>query len=177
MEITTTKINGLYLIKPKVFEDDRGYFMESFKDEVINGLVPGLKFIQDNQSKSSYGVIRGLHFQKEPYAQTKLIRVLEGEILDAVVDLRKNSDTYGMHLCFLLNESNRQQVLIPPGCAHGFSVKSNAATVLYKVDKPYSPLHEGGIEFNDKKLNIDWQIPEQKIIISKKDMNYQEFKW
>ena len=177
MEIIKTSIESLVVIQPKVFEDQRGYFVESFKESFIKEHFPDINFIQDNESKSSYGVVRGLHFQIQPYAQTKLVRVLEGEILDVVVDLRKNSKTYGKHLSFLLSNSNKYQLLIPSGFAHGFSVKSETATILYKVDKPYSPQHERGIQFNDEVLNIDWQIPEQKILVSEKDRKYDKFEW
>ena len=175
MEIIKTSIEGLVIIEPKVFEDERGYFMESFKESFIYENFPDLKFIQDNESKSSYGVLRGLHFQKPPFEQTKLVRVIEGEVLDVAVDLRKNSSTYGKWESIILSGENKKQFLIPKGFAHGFIVLSDYAIVSYKVDNAYAPNHESGILWNDNQLNINWGINSQKIVVSKKDENLLSF--
>lgn len=169
MEIITTALKDLLIIKPKVFEDDRGYFMESFKQSFIEENFPGIKFIQENESKSNYGVLRGLHFQTAPYEQTKLVRVVKGKVLDIAVDLRKGSETYGKWESFILSSSNKKQLLIPKGMAHGFVVLSKTAVFSYKVDNVYSPGHESGIIYNDPNLNIDWKLSHSKLIISKKD--------
>ena len=171
MKIKDTNIKGLYTIEPNVFKDDRGYFMESFKEKFIKENFPNIKFIQDNESKSSYGVIRGLHFQYPPFEQTKLIRVIKGEIFDIAVDLRKNSSTYGKWESFILSEKNKKQLFISKGFAHGFLVKSDEAIINYKVDNYYSSDHEGGLSFNNKDLNIEWPINQDDIIISNKDLN------
>lgn len=169
MEIIKTSIEGLVIIQPKVFEDDRGYFMESYKDCFIKENFPGIHFVQDNESKSSYGVLRGLHFQKPPFEQTKLVRVVEGKVLDVAVDLRTGSTTFGKWESIILSGSNKKQFFIPKGFAHGFIILSNYATFSYKVDNPYSPEHEDGIRFDNSTLNIDWMVKYSDIILSKRD--------
>ena len=176
MEIIKTFIDDLVIIQPKVFEDERGYFMESFKDSFFKENFPEINFIQDNESKSSFGVLRGLHFQKPPFEQTKLVRVIKGEIQDIVVDLRKKSKTYGKYLSVRISGSNKKQFLIPKGFAHGFLTLSDQATILYKVDQIYSPNHDSGILYNSKNLSIKWELPEEKFIISKKDSKLKPFK-
>jgi dTDP-4-dehydrorhamnose 3,5-epimerase len=173
MEIVKTSIKGLVVIKPKIFEDERGYFMESYKDSFINENFPDINFIQDNESKSSFGVLRGLHYQKPPFEQTKLVRVIKGKVLDVAVDLRSNSDTYGKHESIILSEDNKVQFLIPKGFAHGFIVLSEEAIFSYKVDNIYAPNYDSGILFNS--LNIDWKIPEKDIIVSEKDKRLNAF--
>src|SRR3982750_62075 len=170
MKFIETGFAQLLLFEPKVFGDSRGYFFESYNEKTFaeNGIK--IKFIQDNQSKSSYGVIRGLHFQKNPHAQTKLVRVLSGSILDVVVDLRKNADTYGKCYAVELSAENKRQLLVPKGFAHGFSVLSETAEVLYKCDAFYHKQSEGGLSYNDPKLSIDWRIPADKAIVSEKDL-------
>ena len=169
MEIVKTSIEGLVVIKPKIFEDERGYFMESFNESFINENFPNIHFIQDNESKSSFGVLRGLHFQNPPFEQTKLVRVIDGEVLDVAVDLRENSPTYGRWESIVLSGENKLQFFIPKGFAHGFVVLSKEATFSYKVDNIYAPDYESGVRYNDKTLNIDWQISKSDIKISRKD--------
>ena len=170
MPFHKTDISGLLVYEPKVFEDSRGYFFESYNQK--NFLQEGVDFVfvQDNQSSSSYGVIRGLHYQLLPHAQTKLVRVLHGEILDIAVDIRKGSPTYGKVFSVELSAENKKQLLIPPGFAHGFSVLSKKAEVLYKCDSFYNKESEAGIIYNDPALAIDWKIPAGKEIVSEKDM-------
>ncbi|MDB2701953.1 dTDP-4-dehydrorhamnose 3,5-epimerase [Flavobacteriaceae bacterium] len=170
MVITKTSIQGLVIIEPKVYKDERGYFMESFKDSFIREKFPNIQFIQDNESKSSYGVLRGLHFQKPPYEQTKLVRVIEGEILDVAVDLRKKSTSFSKWESVILSGKNKKQFFIPRGFAHGFVVLSDKAIVSYKVDSPYSLEHESGIIYDDNKLEINWIIPKSDLILSEKDL-------
>ena len=174
MEITKTFIEGLVIIQPKVFEDERGYFMESFKDSFIKKNFPEINFIQDNESKSSYGVLRGLHFQKPPFEQTKLVRVIEGKIQDVAVDLRKESPTYGKYYSIVLSGSNKKQLLVPKGFAHGFLTLSKKAIVSYKVDNQYSPLNDSGIICNDPQLNINWELNQQQILVSEKDKSLKQ---
>ena len=164
-----TGIEGLLIIEPKVYRDERGYFLESYHQERLNALGISHQFIQDNQSRSVQDVIRGLHFQKEPYAQTKLVRVTEGTIYDLAVDLREGSDTYGSWFGIELSINNHLQLLIPKGFAHGFSVLSEHATILYKCDTNYHPESESGIRFDDPDLKIDWKVDLAKAIISDKD--------
>jgi len=175
MTVEETNIPGLKIITPKVFEDARGYFYESYNEKKLleNGI--DITFRQDNQSKSGYGVIRGLHFQNPPHAQTKLVRVLEGAIYDVAVDIRKDSSTFGQWLGIELTADNKKQLLIPHGFAHGFSVLSDTAVVLYKCDNLYEPSSEGGIIFNDPNLNINWQILADKQKVSDKDVNLPGF--
>lgn len=176
MEIIKTSIEGLVIIQPLVYEDERGYFMEAFKKDFIAEHFPSLQFIQDNESLSSYGVLRGLHFQKPPYEQTKLVRVIQGKVLDVALDLRENSPTYGKWESIILSSENKKQFLIPKGFAHGFVVLSENAIFSYKVDNPYHPESDSGIIFNDEDLKIDWIIKEQDLIISDKDRNLIQLK-
>jgi dTDP-4-dehydrorhamnose 3,5-epimerase len=169
MPFHTTDIPGLLIFEPKVFEDSRGYFFESYNENIFKEAGINIRWVQDNQSSSSYGVIRGLHYQVNPHAQVKLVRVLHGSILDVVVDLRKGSPAYGRHLAIELSAANKKQLFIPYGFAHGFSVLTEKAEVLYKCDGFYNKESEGGILYNDSQLAIDWQIPAGKEIISDKD--------
>ncbi len=169
MEFIETDLNDVYLIKPRIFKDDRGYFFESFSTRKLIGAGLNYQFVQDNESKSSYGVIRGLHYQLAPFAQAKLVRVTEGQILDVVVDLRQNSKTFGQWQSFELNSENNYQLLIPRGFAHGFSVLSKTAVFQYKCDNFYEPSAERGIAYNDAFLNIDWKIDRKLALVSAKD--------
>ncbi len=171
MPFIKTEFPGLLIIEPTVLKDSRGYFFESYNENSFKAEGIDIRFVQDNQSKSSYGVIRGLHYQLNPRAQSKLMRVLSGKILDVVVDLRKGSPTYGKHLAIELSAENNKQLLIPKGFAHGFSVLSETAEVLYKCDEFYNKETEAGISFSDPALNIDWQIPANDAIVSEKDLN------
>lgn len=177
MEILKTDINDVLIIKPKLFEDSRGYFYESFNKDIFQKET-GIKteFVQDNQSKSVFGVLRGLHFQTPPYAQSKLVRVIKGSVLDVAVDIRAGSPTFGKYVSIELNEDNHLQLFIPRGFAHGFVVLSDIAIFQYKCDNFYSPYNEGSIIWNDIDLNIDWQIPTNKIILSEKDKKNDTFK-
>jgi dTDP-4-dehydrorhamnose 3,5-epimerase len=174
MEYLKTCIDGVFIIKPKVIKDERGYFYESFSEKDFIENVGEVKFVQDNQSKSCYGVVRGLHFQNGEYAQSKLVRCVKGIILDVAVDLRKDSPTYGKHVSAMLSEDNYQQLFIPRGFAHGFSVLSEEAIVQYKCDNFYNKESENGINPFDEKLNIDWLIPNDKIILSEKDKGWKK---
>lgn len=169
MPLIKTEFPGLLIFEPRVFEDNRGYFFESYNQKLFSDAGIEINFIQDNQASSSFGVIRGLHFQNTPFAQTKLIRVLSGKIIDAVVDIRRNSPTYGKAYTILLSAENKKQLLVPKGFAHGYSVISDKAEVFYKCDEFYHKEAEGGIAWNDPALDIDWQIPAGKIIVSDKD--------
>ena len=171
MEIIETGIGGLVIIQPKVFRDERGYFMESYKESFIKVNFPDVKFIQDNESKSSFGVLRGLHFQKAPYEQTKLVRVVKGKVQDIAVDLRKDSPTFGKYESVILSDENKKQLFIPKGFAHGFLTLSEEAILSYKVDNPYNPESDSGIIFNDPVLKINWIIPKSDMELSKKDKN------
>lgn len=175
MQVIETTIKDLKIIQPKVFKDERGYFFESYNLEKLQELGFSNQFVQDNQSKSSYGVIRGLHYQLQPEAQTKLVRVFSGKIYDVAVDIRKNSPTFGKWFGVELSDENSTQLLIPKGFAHGFSVLSETAVVFYKCDFNYRPDRERGIAFNDKKLNIDWKIPIDKMLVSERDRNMKSF--
>lgn len=172
MPFIKTGFHGLLIFEPKVFEDNRGYFFESYNKKIFSNEGITINFVQDNQARSVFGVVRGLHFQKSPFAQTKLIRVLSGEIIDAVVDIRKNSPTYGHAYTILLSSINKKQLLVPKGFAHGYSVISETAEVFYKCDEFYHKETEGGILWNDPSLKIDWQIPADKITVSEKDQQY-----
>ncbi|MBN2681549.1 MAG: dTDP-4-dehydrorhamnose 3,5-epimerase [Bacteroidales bacterium] len=172
MKITETGIKDLLIIEPKIFEDSRGYFFEAYNSETFKNAGIDICFNQDNQSKSSYGVIRGLHYQLEPHAQTKLIRVMEGEIYDVAVDLRANSPTYGKWFGITLNSTEKKQFLIPRGFAHGFSVLSETAVILYKCDRVYNKESERGIAYNDPSLAINWFIEPSKILLSERDLNF-----
>lgn len=169
MPFIPTKIPGLLVFEPKVFADSRGYFFESYNANIFRQEGIDIVFVQDNQSSSGYGVIRGLHYQLNPHAQTKLVRVLSGSILDVAVDMRKGSPTFGHHFTIELSAENKKQLFVPKGFAHGFSVVSEKAEVLYKCDGFYNKESEGGIRFDDPSLNIDWKIPDDKAIISEKD--------
>ncbi len=175
MEKIETGIEGLYIIKPRIFEDSRGYFFESYNKEKFEALGIHNDFIQDNQSKSSYGVVRGLHCQTNPYSQAKLVRCLEGSVLDVAVDIRKDSPTYGQSYAVELTAENQLMFMIPQGFLHGFSVLSETATFAYKCDNLYHPETEQGIMPYDKDLNIDWRIPEDKAILSPKDLDAPAF--
>ena len=171
MQVTETKLSGCFIIEPRVFKDERGYFFESFNQKGFEKST-GIKvnFVQDNQSFSSYGVVRGLHFQKGEHAQAKLVRVIQGKVLDVAVDLREHSKTYGQHVAVALSEENNKQLFVPRGFAHGFSVLSDTALFFYKCDNYYNKESEGGILYNDPNLNIDWQLPEEHIQVSEKDL-------
>ncbi len=164
-----TDFNGLFVFEPKIFEDSRGYFFESYNENLFKQHGIDHRWVQDNQSSSTYGVIRGLHFQRNPHAQAKLVRVLEGVILDVVVDIRKGSSTYGKYFSIELSPVNNKQMFIPKGFAHGFSVLSERAVVLYKCDNFYNKESEAGILYNDPSLHIDWKIPPGREIVSEKD--------
>jgi len=170
MPFTETDFPGVLIFEPKVFNDDRGYFFESYNENTFSAGGVAMKFVQDNQARSSYGVIRGLHFQLAPYAQTKLIRTLSGSILDVVVDLRKGSPMYGKVFTIELSAENKKQLLVPKGFAHGYSVLTETAEVLYKCDAFYHKESEGGLLYNDLKLAIDWQIPADKAVVADKDL-------
>ena len=173
MNIIKTAIEGVVIIEPKVFNDERGYFFESYNQKDFNSLVKEITFVQDNESCSQYGVIRGLHFQKSPYAQSKLVK---GRVLDVAVDIRHGSPTFGKHVKVELTENNHLQFFIPKGFAHGFAVLSETAVFQYKCDNFYAPQSEGAIAWDDPDLAIDWQIPHDKIILSKKDSNHPMLK-
>ena len=171
MKAQETKLKDCFIIEPAIFKDNRGYFFESFNQSKFEDLTgqPG-NFVQDNQSASTYGVVRGLHFQKGEYAQAKLVRVLDGAVLDVAVDLREGSETYGQWVSVKLTADNNLQLYIPRGFAHGFSVLSKTAVFVYKCDNIYNKESEGGIRYNDPELNIDWDIPEDKMNLSEKDL-------
>lgn len=175
MPFHNTDIPDLLIFEPKVFEDSRGYFFEAYNQQVFENNGIANRFVQDNQSKSSYGVIRGLHYQLHPHAQLKLVRALHGTILDVAVDLRKGSPTFGKHFSMELSAENKKQLLIPPGFAHGFSVLSDTAIVFYKCDALYNKESEAGIYYNDPSLSIDWKIPAGKEIVSEKDLQQPLF--
>ena len=176
MEYIKTEIEGVFVIEPKVFNDARGYFMEAWKQAEFNEHVGKVDFIQDNESKSSFGVLRGLHFQKGAAAQAKLVRVIKGKVLDVAVDIRKSSPTFGKHVMVELSEENKRQFFIPRGFAHGFLVLSEEAIFTYKVDNPYAPQSEAGIRWNDPDLAIQWPIDSQKVQTSEKDLKQPSFK-
>lgn len=176
MNYIQTEIDGVWIIEPKVFTDYRGYFMEAFKKEEFEKHIGVVDFIQDNESKSSFGVLRGLHYQKGECSQAKLVRVIKGRVLDVAVDLRQSSPTFGKHVSVELNEDNKRQFFIPRGFAHGFLVMSEEAIFTYRVDNPYAPQSEASIIYNDKDLNINWPIAEEQIIMSEKDCQAVSFK-
>ncbi|WP_372774358.1 dTDP-4-dehydrorhamnose 3,5-epimerase [Mangrovibacterium sp.] len=175
MNIIKTAIPDVLIFEPKVFGDSRGYFFESFRQDVFEKAVGKIHFVQDNQSKSSYGVLRGLHFQLPPFTQSKLVRCIEGEVLDVAVDIRTGSPNYGQHVAVRLSAENHRQLWVPQGFAHGFIVLSETATFAYKCDNYYSPEHDGGILWNDPDLDIDWIIAENEIQLSEKDKNQPPF--
>ena len=172
MEVIKPDIEGLVIIEPKVFKDARGYFFESFSQREFEEKVRKVNFVQDNESMSSYGVMRGLHFQRPPYTQSKLVRCVKGSVLDVAVDIRKGSPTYGKHVAVLLTEDNHRQFFVPRGFAHGFAVLSETAVFQYKCDNFYAPQADGGINIKDESLGIDWQIPVECAILSEKDINH-----
>ncbi len=173
MEVIKTNIEGALIIEPRVFEDARGYFFESFSQREFDAKVGPVRFVQDNESKSSYGVMRGLHFQVPPFAQSKLVRCVRGSVLDVAVDIRRGSPTYGQHVAVELSEDNHRQFFIPRGFAHGFSVLSETAVFQYKCDEYYHPESEGGISILDSSLGIDWRIPADHVILSEKDTKHR----
>ena len=172
MEIIKTDIEGLVIIEPKIFEDARGYFFESFSQREFESKIGPVNFVQDNESKSSFGVMRGLHFQRPPHTQSKLVRCVRGKVLDVAVDLRKGSPSYGRHVAVELSEDNHRQFFIPKGFAHGFVVLSPTAVFQYKCDSFYAPEADGGISIMDESLGIDWQVPMDEAILSPKDMQH-----
>ena len=172
MKIIKTNIEGVVVIEPRVFGDERGYFFESFSEREFCAEVDECHFVQDNEAKSSYGVVRGLHFQLPPHAQSKLVRVAKGRILDVAVDIRKSSPTFGKYVAVELSSENHRQIFIPRGFAHGYSVLSEEAVVGYKCDNYYAPQSEGAIAWDDAALAIDWQIPADRVVLSAKDKNH-----
>lgn len=172
MEVIKTELEGVVILEPRLFKDDRGYFFESFSQREFDEKVRPVKFVQDNESKSVYGVLRGLHFQKPPFAQSKLVRVIQGAVLDVAVDIRVGSPTYGKHVAVELTAENHRQLFIPRGFAHGFSVLTDEVVFQYKCDNFYAPQSEGAIVWNDPALGIDWRIPEASVILSEKDKHH-----
>lgn len=173
MEVIKTEIEGVVIIEPKIFGDERGYFFESFNAaEFARKVGVNTVFVQDNESKSKYGVLRGLHFQKGEFAQSKLVRVVEGRVIDVAVDIRRGSPTFGKHVAVELSKENKRQLFIPRGFAHGFAVLSEEAVFQYKCDNLYAPEHEGAIAWNDPKIGIDWQIRPEDAILSEKDKKH-----
>lgn len=173
MRVINTDIEGVVIIEPEVFGDSRGYFMESFSERDFHKHVAPVKFVQDNESRSRYGVVRGLHYQREPYAQSKLVRCVVGRVLDVAVDIREGSPTYGKHVAVELSAENHRQLFIPKGFAHGFAVLSQEAIFAYKCDEFYHPEAEAGIAWNDSTIGIDWRLPKEDIILSDKDKGYK----
>ena len=169
MKVIQTNVEGLAIIEPHLLKDSRGYFFESFSQREFEEKVRKVNFVQDNESFSGYGVVRGLHFQKPPFTQSKIVRVIKGSVLDVAVDIRKGSPTFGQHVAVELTGENHRQLFIPRGFAHGFAVLSDEVLFQYKCDNFYAPQSEGGIAWNDPDLNIDWRIPKDKIILSEKD--------
>lgn len=176
MDYIKTEIDGVYVIEPRVFNDARGYFMEAWKLQEFNDHIGEVNFIQDNESKSTYGVLRGLHYQKGAASQAKLVRVIKGRVIDVAVDIRKSSKTFGKHVMVELSEENKRQFFIPRGFAHGFLVLSDEAIFTYKVDNPYAPETETGIRWNDPDLGIEWPIDPEKVLTSEKDLVQPFFK-
>lgn len=172
MNVIETKIDGLYIIEPRIFEDSRGYFFESYSQKEFDEKIGKIVFVQDNESKSSYGVMRGLHFQRPPFTQSKLVRCVKGAVLDVAVDIRKGSPTYGQHVAVELTEDNHRQFFISKGFAHGFAVLSETAVFQYKCDEFYHPEADGGISILDDTLAIDWRIPTAQAILSDKDTRH-----
>ena len=175
MEVIKTGIEGVVVIEPRIFKDERGYFFESFSSKRFEEEICKTTFVQDNESKSSYGVLRGLHFQKGEYAQAKLVRVVQGKVLDVAVDIRKDSPTFGQHVAVELSDENKRQFFVPRGFAHGFVVLSKEAIFQYKCDNFYAPEHEGGIAWNDPALGIDWKIDHKDALLSGKDKRNDYF--
>lgn len=176
MNYIQTEIEGVWIIEPKVFNDARGYFMEAFKEREFRANIGNVHFVQDNESKSSFGVLRGLHYQKGEYSQAKLVRVIKGKVLDVAVDLRQSSPTFGKYVSVELSEENKRQFFIPRGFAHGFLVLSEEAIFTYKVDNGYAPQAEASIRFNDETVGIDWPVAESQLLLSEKDGHAVSFK-
>lgn len=176
MNYIQTEIDGVWIIEPRVFNDARGYFMEAFKEEEFRANIGDVHFVQDNESKSSFGVLRGLHYQKGEYSHAKLVRVIKGKVLDVAVDLRRSSPTFGKYVSVELSEENKRQFFIPRGFAHGFLVLSDEAIFTYKVDNGYAPQAEASIRFNDETVGIDWPVAESQFIVSEKDGHAVSFK-
>ena len=176
MEVIKTDIDGVVIIEPRIFRDERGYFFESFSQRDFQEKVCNTVFVQDNESKSSYGVLRGLHFQKPPYAQSKLVRVIKGAVLDVAVDIRKGSPTFGQHVAVELTEDNHRQFFIPRGFAHGFSVLTDEVIFQYKCDNFYAPQSECALAWDDPDLGIDWRIPTDKVLLSEKDRHHSRLR-
>jgi dTDP-4-dehydrorhamnose 3,5-epimerase len=176
MKFTKTSIEGLVIIEPRVFGDERGYFLESYNEKEFEQAICKVSFVQDNESKSSKGVLRGLHYQKPPFNQAKLVRCIAGRVLDVAVDIRKGSPTYGKHVSIELSGENKKQVYVPRGFAHGFSVLSKTAVITYKVDSMYAPEFDSGIRYDDTELGIDWGLPQEEIQLSEKDKDLPSFK-
>ena len=172
MNVIKTQLEGVVIIEPRIFNDARGYFFESFSQRDFNQQVREVIFVQDNESKSSYGVLRGLHYQKPPYTQSKLVRVVKGAVLDVAVDIRKGSPTFGKYVAVELTEDNHRQFFVPRGFAHGFSVLTDTAVFQYKCDNFYAPQSEGAIAWDDPDIGIDWRIPADKVLLSAKDANH-----
>ena len=172
MNVLKTDIEGVVIIEPRIFRDERGYFFESFSQREFQEKVCNTVFVQDNESKSSYGVLRGLHFQKPPHAQSKLVRVIKGAVLDVAVDIRRGSPTFGQHVAVELSGDNHRQLFIPRGFAHGFSVLTDEVVFQYKCDNFYAPQSEGALAWNDPDLAIDWRIPADKLLLSEKDRHH-----
>lgn len=172
MEVIKTNIEGVVIIEPRIFRDARGYFFESFSQREFDAKVRPIRFVQDNESMSSYGVMRGLHFQRPPYTQSKLVRCVRGRVLDVAVDIRKGSPTYGQHVAVELSEENHRQFFVPRGFAHGFAVLSQTAVFQYKCDNFYAPQADGGISIKDDSLGIDWRIPVSEALLSDKDTKH-----
>lgn len=176
MEIIKTALEGVLVIEPSIFKDDRGYFFESFSQKEFNEKIAPVCFVQDNESKSSYGVVRGLHFQKPPHVQSKLVRVIKGAVLDVAVDIRIGSPTFGQHMSVELTGDNHRQIFIPRGFAHGFAVLSDEVILQYKCDNFYAPQSEGALAWDDPDLAIDWHVPVDKVILSEKDRHHRRLK-
>ena len=176
MEVIKTSIEGVVIIEPRIFKDARGYFYESYSQKEFDEKVRPIHFVQDNESKSSYGVMRGLHFQRPPYTQSKLVRCVRGRVLDVAVDIRKGSPTYGQHVAVELSEENHRQFFIPRGFAHGFAVLSETAVFQYKCDNFYAPQADGGISILDTGLGIDWHLPQEAALLSEKDTRHPQLR-
>ena len=176
MNVIKTAIDGVFILEPRLFEDARGYFFESFNQREFEEKVAPVVFVQDNESKSSYGVVRGLHYQKPPYTQSKLVRVVKGAVLDVAVDVRKGSPTFGQHVAVELTGENHRQFFIPRGFLHGFSVLSEEVVFQYKCDNFYAPASEGAVAWDDPDLGIDWRIPAEQVILSEKDRHHPRLK-
>lgn len=176
MEVIKTEIDGVVVVEPRIFGDARGYFFESFSQREFVEKVANVVFVQDNESKSCYGVLRGLHFQKPPYAQSKLVRVVRGAVLDVAVDIRRGSPTYGQHVAVELTEDNHRQFFIPQGFAHGFSVLTPEVVFQYKCDNFYAPQSEGALAWDDPDLGIDWRLPKEDVMLSEKDRHHVRLK-